>query len=179
MREISHETGRRQVLGIVRLITNQSCKRVVVTEVGNAYTSASLTCFVTPRPSSSQICYDAVIKFKFSTGAPEIACLIESKAAHKSSSRSKLPAQLREFVLNAYWVLSGWKDKHSRHKPLFLFVAPTPFDADLLTDGLLNKDATTKYLKREIRRVNASRAESLRDHVRVFFYGDWLQDLVG
>jgi hypothetical protein len=145
MREKSHEQGRSQLLGFVRLMTSFKSK-FPITEIGNAYITSARTHISATNPNE-EVYYDAVIGIKYGPNV-NASCYIESKSANAPSTIKKLPTHLEEFLVKAYRALNFWKDDKKKHKPLFLFVTNVPFDSYLLKSGSIVESELVKLLKR-------------------------------
>jgi hypothetical protein len=180
MREVAHEIGRRQLIGVLTLLERQKSTRVNVIVIGDAYRTAARTAYSASAPRRPSVHYDGVLGFTFEARTPTITCLIESKAGRKASTIKKLPAHLRSFLINAYCVMKAWEDVKTKHRPLFLFVSAAPFESDLLENGLLDvKKAATSLKEAGLKKVNAKLIQEIRQNLRVFEYGDWLEALIG
>jgi hypothetical protein len=180
IREVAHEIGRRQLLGVLTLLERQDSTRVKVIVIGDAYRTAARTEYSASAPRRPSVHYDGVLGFTFVAGPPTITCLIESKAGRKASTIKKLPVHLKSFLINAYCVTKAWGDAKAKHRPLFLFVSAARFESDLLENGLLNvKKAAASLEEAGLKKVDAKLVQEVRQNLRVFEYGDWLEALTG
>ncbi len=180
LREVAHEIGRKQLLGVLTLLERQSSARVTVMVIGDAYRTAARTAYAASAPRRPLVHYDGVLGFTFVVGPPTTTCLIESKAGRSPSTIQKLPGHLKSFLINAYCVMKAWKEGKAKHRPLFLFVSAAPFESDLLEDGLLDvKKAVASLKEAGLKKVDAKVVQQVRQTLRVFEYGDWLEALTG
>jgi hypothetical protein len=72
--------------------------------------------------------------------------------------------------------MHAWKGAMSKHRPLFLFVSAAPFKSDLLENGLLDvKKATASLKEAGLKKIDSKVIRDVRQSLRVFDYGDWLE----
>jgi hypothetical protein len=174
MRERSHEKGRMQLMGFLRLMTTFEAK-YPITEIGNAYTTSART-HITGVDPAEEIYYDAVLGIK-TTPDSNTSCYIESKAAH-SNSFKKLRNHLEDFLLKSYRALRVWKDDKKKHKPLFLFVTNVRFSSTLIKNGALDRCELAKLIAKKKGKITYKQMSYLCDNFVLFIYNNWLQTLV-
>jgi hypothetical protein len=178
VREESQETGRKQLLSFLKFMVHLPATNATIREIGNAYKTAMRTRVASVGTKSGEAYYDGVIGIQYSNGT-EATCYIESKAAYAPSSISNLPKHLESFIVTAYSTFAAWKDDIVVHQPIFIFVTNKPFFSNLLKHDTPDNNAIASALDAHLGNIDLKLVHLLCQNVKVIFYQDWLQELMG